>query len=103
MAFLNYTERFDQEHIDRLERHLLTDEVSVLLSEKAVLVIGEDQQIRPMKKNTIYNVKKAVWHAICVSKDASVLIVENTDTSVENSEYISIDLKLDRLNDMSCE
>lgn len=100
VAFLNYAERFDKEHIDRLERHLLTDEVFVLLSGKAVLIIGEDQQICPMKKNTIYNVKKAVWHAICVSEDARVLIVENADTSVENSEYMSIDLKLDRLDEM---
>lgn len=95
VAFLRYAERFDKEHIQKLERHLLTDEVFVLLNGEAVLIIGEEQQVCRMEKNTIYNVKKAVWHAICVSQDAEVLIVENADTSAENSEYRSIILKKD--------
>ena len=38
-------------------------------------------------KGKIYNVKKASWHALSMSKDAKVLIVENDDTTRENSEY----------------
>ena len=34
VAFLRYAERFDKEHIQKLERHLLTDEVFVLLKGK---------------------------------------------------------------------
>ena len=93
VAFLRYAERFDKKNINKMEKHLLTDEVFVLLSGEAVLIIGEEQNIYPMEKNKIYNVKKAVWHAICVSKDAQVLIVENADTSLENSEYMPINLE----------
>lgn len=92
VAFLKYAERFDKANIDKMERHMLTDEVFVLLSGEAVLVIGEDQKICKMEKNTIYNVKKAEWHAIYTSKDAWVLIVENADTSLDNSEYMPITL-----------
>lgn len=92
VAFLRYAERFDKECIHRMERHLLTDEVFVLLSGEAALVIGEEQKVCLLDKNTIYNVKQKVWHAICVSRDAQLLIVENADTSVENTEYMQIEL-----------
>lgn len=98
VAFLKYAERFDKKHIERMERHLLTDEVFVLLAGQADLVIGEEQQVYHMEKNTIYNVRKAVWHAICVSEDAQVLIVENADTSLNNSEYMQIKLNQDKLH-----
>lgn len=92
VAFLLYAERFDKEYIQKMERHLLTDEVFVLLSGKAALVIGKEQKVCQLEKNTIYNVKKNVWHAVCVSRDAQILIVENADTSAENTEYIQIEL-----------
>lgn len=50
-----------------------------------------------MEKNTIYNVRKAVWHAICVSRDEQVPIVENADTAAENSEYMDIVLKKEEI------
>lgn len=97
VAFLNHAKRFDQNHMNEIERHMLTDEVFVLLSGKAVLIIGENLKQYVMEPNKVYNVKKGVWHAICVSKDARVLIVENADTSAENSEYkpAEISVKLD--------
>jgi len=42
VAFLNHAERFDV--IARLERHMLTDEVFVLLKGRAVLFIGENAE-----------------------------------------------------------
>lgn len=39
-----------------------------------------------MEPYKVYNVKKGLWHHIVVSEDASVLIVENCDTTDENSE-----------------
>ena len=89
VAFLNYAERFDV--IDKLERHMLTDEVFVLLEGRAVLIIGEDKKIVEMEKNKIYNVKQAVYHAIKVTKDAKVLIVENHNTSLDNTNYLQLD------------
>ncbi|MBQ8432223.1 MAG: hypothetical protein IJX28_05005 [Clostridia bacterium] len=86
VAFLNYADRFDT--ITYLERHMLTDEVFVLLEGRAELWIGRDCVRVPMVPHKIYNVKKAVWHNIRVSRDAKVLIVENSETAKENSEYI---------------
>ena len=86
VAFLRYEERFDPDKADKMERHMLTDEVFVLLEGEAFLLIGEENKVCPMDKGRIYNVKKAVWHTICVSRDALVLIVENADTSAANTE-----------------
>ncbi len=88
VAFLNCAERFDK--ITYMERHLLTDEVFVLLSGTAELWIGKEATVVPMEKNLIYNVKQGVWHSIRVSRDAKVLIVENSDTAKENSEYFDL-------------
>lgn len=87
VAILNYAERFDENSPILLERHMLTDEVFVLLEGTATLYIGKEMIAYPMEKNKIYNVKQAVWHRITVSKDAKVLIVENQNTTKENSEY----------------
>ena len=70
-----------------LERHLLTDEVFVLLSGEARLVIGCDLSKTEMRIGNIYNVKKGVYHALLMEKDAKVLIVENHNTSRDNTEY----------------
>ena len=88
VAFLHHEERFDK--ITKLERHALTDEVFVLLKGSATLILGEEQKKEDMQPYKIYNVKKNVWHAIKVSKDAKVLIVENHNTSLENTFYLPI-------------
>ena len=87
VAILNYADRFDVSSPIKLERHLLTDEVFVLLEGEATLYIGEDMVEYSMEKNKIYNVKRGVWHRITTSTDAKVLIVENHNTTKENSEY----------------
>ena len=89
VAFLNFAERFDV--IDKLERHMLTDEVFVLLQGKAALLIGEKAQVVPMEPGKIYNVKQGEWHNVKVTPDAKLLIVENHDTGKDNSEYMPID------------
>ncbi len=88
VAVINYAERFDRENINRLERHLLTDEVFVLLAGEATLMV-EDAEY-PMEPGKLYNVKAGAWHNIYVSRDAKVLIVENVDTGPANSEYKDI-------------
>lgn len=86
VALIRYAERFDKANIKRLERHLLTDEVFVLLEGTAELWSETDEI--PMEKDKLYNVKRGSWHAISCSRDALVLIVENDDTGIENTEYI---------------
>lgn len=88
VAFLNYSERFDI--IDKLERHMLTDEVFILLKGCATLLVGENMKEYPMENNKLYNVKKGVWHAIKVSQDAKIVVVENNNTSRDNTEYMLV-------------
>ena len=70
-----------------IERHLETDEVFVLLKGKGTLFIGMERIPVEMEPCKIYNVTAGTWHNIVVSEDASVLIVENSDTDKSNSEY----------------
>ena len=85
VAIINPSERFEEKNLDKLERHLLTDEVFVLLEGEAIL--ASETTRYQMEKHKIYNVRKGAWHAISLSKDAKVLIVENSETGKENSEY----------------
>ena len=88
VAILNHEERFDK--ITKLERHALTDEVFVLLKGTATLILGEELIKEELEPYKIYNVKKDVWHALKVSLDAKVLIVENHNTSLDNTFYLEI-------------
>jgi len=96
VAILNYSEDGRPEKLESLERHNATDEVFVLLKGQAILFLG-DETILPkrllpqtMETGKIYNVKKGSWHTIALSQDASILIVENRDTGISNSEYSSL-------------
>lgn len=77
----------------QMERHTETDEVFVLTKGEGMLLLGgigpyvEGLQPCRMQLGTIYNVRKNSWHAILLSPDASVLIVENADTGTQNTEY----------------
>lgn len=72
-----------------------TDEIFVLLEGKATLLIGAEAEEVPMEKFKCYNVKKGVWHTIATSPDAHVFIVENADTSDDNSEFLHKEVKVD--------
>ena len=87
VAIANYGENFERKLSNRLERHMLTDEVFVLLQGEATLVIGNDRTEYVMEPGKIYNVKKAVWHNIFMDESAKVLIVENHNTCRDNTEY----------------
>ena len=90
VAALNYAPRFDERNIVDLERHNVTDETFVLLSGSATLIVGEDAERIQMEPLKIYNVRAGAWHNIFVSPDARVLVVENADTSKDNTEYLDL-------------
>ncbi len=91
VGILRNSERFSaSNHI--WERHLLTDEVFVLLSGAAVLYAknedGEAEKIE-MKPCTVYNISKNIWHHIIVADEkTTVLVIENSNTSQANTEKI---------------
>lgn len=96
VAILNPAETDANEILRFFERHLETDEVFILLKGSAFLVHAGDKkepsapQIIKMEPDIVYNVRKATWHTTIMEHDSKILIVENKDTSRENSEMASI-------------
>lgn len=91
VAYLNYGNEFSEENFEKIERHIESDEVFVLLKGKATLIIGEDLHHVEMEPHKLYNVPKGVWHHIFTYEGTSVLIVENEDTGKENTEFLFIE------------
>ena len=93
VAILRYIDELQPDRIDRLERHCETDEVFILLEGRSTLLLGgngsslDGLYSQVMEANKLYNVKRNVWHSVLLSQDASLLIVENRDTSEGNSQY----------------
>jgi hypothetical protein len=96
VAVLRYHPELEPDAIETMQRHDETDEVFVLLAGRCILVLGEGQaqveslhalDMEPLK---IYNVKRSAWHTHTLSHDAVVLIVENVDTTVDNSPTVGL-------------
>ncbi len=89
IGIINYAEKFDKDNITYLEKHNLTDEAFILLNGTAHLLLGENFNRVELKAGKVYNVKCDEWHNIILSKDATVVVVENINTSADNTEYFS--------------
>lgn len=93
VAILRYIDELMPDRIGRMERHVETDEVFVLLAGQGLLFLGGNRQqpeavcSQVMEPGKLYNVKKNAWHNIVLSRDATVLLVENRNTTTENTEY----------------
>ena len=96
VAVLNFTDHLRPENLHDLQRHDETDEVFVLLKGRGILFIGDGKDeagtitavdLEPL---TIYNVKQGTWHNHTLSEDASVLVVENRETTLENSPFCEL-------------
>jgi hypothetical protein len=91
VAILRYSDELLPERIFAMQRHNETDEVFVLLEGRCILFIGEGNDAITsitgidMEQRRIYNVKRGAWHSHTLSQEASVLIVENSDTMAQNS------------------
>ncbi len=92
IALMNFQDNMVREKITYLERHDKTDEVFVLIKGECALYIGDGSDqvgnitLFVMEPERLYNVKKGVWHNIIGKPLSSWLIVENADTSIENSQ-----------------
>lgn len=87
VASVCHCERIAKATTQRLERHLETDEVFVLLCGTAKLYLGEEMQEVVMQECQIYSVDKGTWHTITTEPGTKVLIVEKSDTGPSNTEY----------------
>ena len=97
VAMLGYADRFSKSGMTRIEKHSATDEVFVLLEGEAeICIAGKGESVCeikwiPMQKNMVYNVKKDVWHHIALKEGSYVLIVENNNTGIDNTQYFSLE------------
>ena len=93
VATLCYIDDMFPPELSRMERHMETDEVFVLLSGRATLMLGgngdaiNQVETLPMEPLKSYNVKRGAWHGVIASKDVVILLVEAVDTSETNSQY----------------
>jgi ureidoglycolate hydrolase len=105
VAALRFLDELKPERINSMERHLATDEVFILTQGKALLIVGgNDLSVKgissiEMHIGEVCDVRKATWHTVVMSEDAQIMIVENANTSTENSETI---LLHDRIRSTIC-
>ncbi len=96
VAIMNFTPELVADKIHRMQKHLQTDEVFVLLAGRCILLLGEGQETVTrihavdMQPFNVYNIKRGAWHSHTFSTDARVLIVENSDTADANSPFTSL-------------
>lgn len=88
VAVVNSCERLLESNIARIERHFETDEVFVLLRGEATLFIGEERKRYSMESGKVYNVKRGVWHCLALKPDSGLLVIENDNTSDNNTERV---------------
>ena len=96
VAQLNYIKEQHIDNIYRIDAHHETDEVFVLLKGKAVLIlasINEDNpifEVELMKPFITYNIPKNAWHNIAMEKGSEVLIVEKSNTHLNDFSYFNL-------------
>lgn len=93
-AFITHSPYYAFGEVDHMKRHINTDEIFVLLSGRAVLLIMEDGKIQKyaMEQGSAYNVCRSTWHYLAVSGDARVFVAEKSDTDGTNTDVIRFDV-----------
>ncbi|WP_034044684.1 ureidoglycolate lyase [Wocania ichthyoenteri] len=96
VAQLNYIEDQHIKNINKIEVHRNTDEVFVLLKGKSFLITVDLINGEPtfkadvMKPHVTYNIPQNVWHNIVMDKGSEVLIIEKTNTHLNDVEYLHL-------------
>lgn len=94
-AVFNDAIQWEEENIQYLQKHELSDEVFILLEGTCTLIISEETIPDTMygiklEKGKIYNIPKGVWHSHVLGKGTKMIVVENSDTVAENSPKVSL-------------
>lgn len=88
IATITHEKQYSKDGFDHMKRHITTDEVFVLVKGEAVLHTFEEGQMQDTKleKEKIYCVLKNTWHYLEVSRDAYLVVIENSDLLPHQSE-----------------
>lgn len=96
VAELRYCDELLPQNIGKLQRHDGTDEAFVLLAGHCTLFLGGrgpgigEIGAQPLEPLRIYNIRRGTWHSHTLSRDATVLIIENEDTCGANSPELPL-------------
>ena len=96
VAQLNYDTNQEVENIKKLDIHNHTDEVFILLKGMAVLITANIFNNKPqfelevMKPGITYNIPQETWHNIAMEKGCEVIIVEKSNTHVNDFEFFHL-------------
>ena len=91
VMFLNPLERLLAGNVKDMHKHTETRECFALVKGKAVLYTAdggdapENIDARELQIGTICVVPKNVWHATAMTEDAKILLIENSNTTTENT------------------
>lgn len=107
VAQLNFTDEQGLYAIKKMDKHMETDEVFVLTKGTAVLIgaviVNEqfDFQLKKMEIGTTYNIPANLWHNIAMDKDAEVIIIEKSNTHLDDFVYKDLNKnETEHLNNM---
>ncbi len=91
VAVLRHCENTNMDKIRWMQKHMETDEVFVLLDGNCTLILAGDGDVPgeykmvEMEPHRLYNIKRGFWHNHVLDDKGEVLIVENRDTTDDNS------------------
>ncbi len=93
----NWKPENDVQNIDTLERHLLTDEVFILLAGQCALLLVNNNDITSptytvtmMEPYKVYCIPKGAWHNTITWPGVKLALMENRNTCADNSEFFAI-------------
>lgn len=83
--------------IDCLERHNKTDELFVLTEGSCTLVYANETESGlkfgtvKMVPGKVFNIPATLWHNTITQKDTKMILIEDSNTSMENSDILKLD------------
>jgi len=93
VARLTHIPEQDLFGIKKMDKHLLTDEVFILLKGTAVLIAAFEEhtdfqfEFVKMKRGIPYNIPVGQWHNIAMDREAELIIIEKDHTHLGDYEY----------------
>ena len=91
VAVLRHCVNTDMENIRWMQKHMETDEVFILTEGNCTLVLAGNGELPgeydfvKMEPHKLYSIQKGYWHNHVLDEKGEVVIVENRDTTDDNS------------------
>ena len=82
--------------INCLERHNETDELFVLINGGCTLIFanetadGLELEAVTMEPHRVYNIPATLWHNTVTQKDTKMILIEDSNTSMNNSDILDL-------------